>query len=49
MRFLYPVYKWIYANGVITSTALSNAMSITGLKGEEKTILENKDINKIAS
>lgn len=49
MRFLYPVYKWIYANGVITSSDLSNAMFIAGLKGEEKTILENKDIKKIAA
>jgi hypothetical protein len=44
---VYPVYKWIHTNGVITSTDLSNAMFIDGLKGEEKTILENKDIKKM--
>lgn len=44
MRFLYPLYKRIYANGVITSTDLSKAMFIVGLKGEEKKILENKDM-----
>jgi hypothetical protein len=48
MRFLYPLYKIIYANGVITSTDLSKALFIVGLKGGEKKILENKDIRKIA-
>lgn len=48
MRFLYPLYKRIHANGVITSTDLSKAMFMVGLKGEEKQIIENKDIRKIA-
>lgn len=48
MRFLYPLFKRVYANGVITSTDLSKAMFVVGLKGEENTVLENKDIKKVA-
>ena len=49
MRFLYPVMKRIYADGVIPSTDLAAAMFVTGLKGAGKLVLENKDIREIAS
>ncbi len=49
MRFLYPVYKWIYPNGVITSAELANAMFISGVKGNQRTILENKTIKNLYS
>lgn len=48
MRFLYPIYRWIHPNGVITSTELADAMFISGMGKNHGTILENKDIKEIA-
>jgi uncharacterized protein YbjT (DUF2867 family) len=47
MRVLYPVVKWIYPSGVITSQDLSRAMYVCGLNGGAKNILENKDIKNM--
>lgn len=47
MRFLYPVYKWIFPNGVITSTELARAMFISGIKETQSTVLENRSIKDI--
>lgn len=46
-RRLYPILKIIVPNGVITSVQLAHAMFISGLKGSNKTILENKEIKQI--
>jgi nucleoside-diphosphate-sugar epimerase len=46
-RYLYPLLRIIYSNGVITSNDLARAIFITGLKGGDKTIFENKDIKRI--
>ena len=43
-RMLYPLLKVFFSNGVITSEQLAKAMFITGIKGNDKVILENKDI-----
>lgn len=47
MRFLYPVVKVLYPNGVITSEDLARAIFHTGLHGTKMTILENSDIKAI--
>jgi len=47
MRVLYPIFKTIYPNGVITSDDLVRAMFITGLNGGNKMIFENRDIKEI--
>ena len=47
MRALYPIFKALYPNGVITSDDLARAIFITGLNGGNKTILENRDIKAI--
>jgi len=46
-RRLYPVLKTIYANGVVTSRHLAEAMLTIGLKGGEQSIYENPEIRKI--
>jgi nucleoside-diphosphate-sugar epimerase len=46
MRALYPIFKTIYPNGVITSDDLARAMLITGLNGGNKTIIENRNIKE---
>jgi uncharacterized protein YbjT (DUF2867 family) len=46
MRALYPIFKTIYPNGVITSDDLARAMFITGLNGGNKTIIENRNIKE---
>ena len=48
MRSLYPVFKWIFPNQVITSTELAHAMFTAGLTGENRVILENRDIKMMA-
>lgn len=47
MRSIYPIFKALYPNGVVTSIDLANAMFKTGLQGGDKVILENKDIKRI--
>ncbi|MFC2101204.1 NAD(P)H-binding protein [Bacteroidota bacterium] len=47
-RALYPVLKRIYPKGVITSKELAHAIFNTGLKGGNKTIIENQDIKRIS-
>ena len=47
MRALYPLFKTIYPNGVITSDDLAKAMFITGLNGGNKIIFENRDIRQL--
>jgi uncharacterized protein YbjT (DUF2867 family) len=46
MRFLYPIMKVVYPNGVITSEELSNTIVDIGMNGGSLTIYENKDIRK---
>ena len=46
-RRLYPVLKAIYANGVVTSRHLAEAMLTIGLKGGDQRIYENPEIRKI--
>lgn len=48
MRFLYPLYKRVHANGVIASIDLARAMFRAGLYGETKRVLENRDIRERA-
>jgi uncharacterized protein YbjT (DUF2867 family) len=48
MRFLYPIYKRAYPNGVIASTELANAIFISGVRESKMTIFENKNIKEIA-
>jgi nucleoside-diphosphate-sugar epimerase len=47
MRALYPIFRTIYPNGVITSDDLARAMFITGLNGGDKMIFENRDIRQL--
>lgn len=43
-RFLYPILSLVYPDIGLTSVQLAEKMVEVGLKGHEKTILENKDI-----
>ena len=49
IRSLYPLFKRLYPNGVITSNELARAIFTIGLYGGEKPIFENKDIKRISS
>ena len=44
MRFLYPVYKRMFPNGVIASTQLGHAMLISGLKINQNTPVSIKEL-----
>lgn len=47
MRFLYPLFKSIYPNGVITSEQLGAAMFKAGFQGAPKRVLENVEIKAL--
>lgn len=46
---LYPIFKLIVPNKVTTTTNIGKAMICTTLKGSDKDILYNKDINELAA
>ena len=46
MRWLYPIFNYLYPKGAVESTVLANTMFFVGLKGANKSILENKDIKE---
>lgn len=48
MRTIYPLFKYIIPNASITSEELARALFITGVKGNKKSILNNKDMKSIA-
>lgn len=45
----YPIFKWIIPNKVTNTVNIGKAMIYTTLKGADKTILYNKDINELAA
>lgn len=47
MRFIYPLFKVIYPNGVITSIDLARVIFDIGLRGGDRVVYENKDIKSI--
>jgi len=47
MRVLYPIIKYVYPQGVITSEVLADAMFKAGISGSSQIILENQDIKSL--
>ncbi|MCC7025818.1 MAG: NAD(P)H-binding protein [Saprospiraceae bacterium] len=47
MRVLYPIIKFVYPQGVITSEVLADAMFKAGICGSDHLILENQDIKTL--
>jgi nucleoside-diphosphate-sugar epimerase len=47
VRFLYPLLKAIYSNGVITSAELAQVMVHVGIHGGDQQVYENKDMKRL--
>ena len=47
MRVLYPIIKFVYPQGVITSEVLADGMFKAGIFGSDHLILENQDIKTL--
>jgi uncharacterized protein YbjT (DUF2867 family) len=49
LKPFYPLFKWIIPSKVTTNIIIGKAMIYSTLKGSDKTILYNKDINELAA